>query len=424
MRLLFLHPYFPGQFQHLARWLANQPGMRIWAVGDDAMAARTPLNPAITIHRYTLAEGAQARGGHPHGQAHEAALWRAQAAAGVLRAMRTAGEEPDVVWSHPGWGDALYVRDIFPRARLLGYCEFFYRPQGADIGFDPEFPLTEEELAGVRLRNSVNLLNLEACHWGLSPTGWQRTLHPAAYADRISVVHDGVHTDRVKPEEGAVATLPDGRRLTRQDEVLTFVNRNLEPYRGFHRFMRALPEIQRRRPRLQTVIVGGNGVSYGRPPPGGGSWKDALLAELGDRLDLSRIHFTGQVPLPTYLALLQVATAHVYLTYPFVLGWSMLDAMATACPIIASATPPVQEVMQDGVNGLLVDFHDHQALADRVVRVLADPAGHRFLGQAARQTVMERYDLRRVCLPRQLRILTDLANGGTPPLFLEEGGNA
>ena len=205
--------------------------------------------------------------------------------------------------------------------------------------------------------------------------------------------------------------------LRPRDEVITFVNRQLEPYRGYHVFMRALPEILKRRPEAQVLIVGGNGVSYGRKPPEGKSWRTIFLDEVRDRIDMSRVHFLGQIPKPDFLSMLQVSSCHVYLTYPFVLSWSMLEAMANECLVIGSATPPVQEVIEDGRNGLLVDFHSPEQVATAVVRALARPEAYLPLREAARRSILDRYDLHSRCLPDLIRLIDTVAAGQRPANF-------
>jgi glycosyltransferase involved in cell wall biosynthesis len=207
---------------------------------------------------------------------------------------------------------------------------------------------------------------------------------------------------------------PAPRRLTRADEVITFVNRNLEPYRGYHQFMRALPSILAERPRAEVVIVGGSGVSYGGRPPDGRTWQEIFLEEVRDRIDLRRVHFVGQIPYPQFLALLQVSTVHVYLTYPFVLSWSLLEAMSAGCAIVASDTAPVREAIVHGRTGRLVDFFDPARLAAETVALLADPAERARLGRQAREFAVGRYDLQGVCLPRQLAWVGELAGQPRP----------
>ena len=220
--------------------------------------------------------------------------------------------------------------------------------------------------------------------------------------DQITVIHDGVNTDLVRPDPAAAVTLPNGRVVKAGDEVLTFINRNLEPYRGYHIFMRALPQIMAERPEAQVVIIGGDDVSYGRSAPDGKKWKEVFLGEVAHRLDLSRLHFMGKVPYSTFVGLMQVSRVHAYLTYPFVLSWSMLEAMAAGCLVIGSRTAPVQELISDGVNGRLVDFFDVEGWSKLVSRALANPGRFADLRVKARETIVDNYDLRRICLPRMV----------------------
>jgi glycosyltransferase involved in cell wall biosynthesis len=301
---------------------------------------------------------------------------------------------------------------------MLSWCEFYYQPKGQDAGFDPEFP-DEDPLANWRLRmkNAVNLLALDTTDWGITATAFQKSTHPALYQPKISVIHEGINTAIVKPEPGVRLTLSNGAVLNAGDELLTFVNRNLEPIRGFHVFMRALPRILRERPNARVAILGGDETSYGRPPADGVTFRKRMLQELDGQLDVSRVFFLGKLPYKQYLALLQASRVHVYLTYPFVLGWSMIEAMSAGCLVVGSRTAPVTEVLRHGENGLLVDFFDIDGLASTVCEALARPEQYLHLRQAARRTAVERYDLQTVCMPRQLALMQAVARGQPPGEF-------
>ena len=293
---------------------------------------------------------------------------------------------------------------------MLGYFEFFYRLKGSDVDFDREFPPERDAAMRLRTRNALNLLGLDAADRGQSPTQWQRSQYPQPYRDRIAVVHEGIDTTVVKPDATARLWLSGGRCLSRADEIVTYSARDLEPYRGFHVFMRALPEVLKRRPEAQVLILGGNGVSYGRRPERAETWRAQMLAELDGALDLRRVHFLGPLPYQQYLTVLQISSVHVYLTYPFVLSWSLLEAMAAGCLVVSSRTPPVEEVICDDDNGWLVDFFDVEGLAERIAAALAgkEDAISSRLRAAARQTVLARYDLNTVCLPAYLKLLRSL----------------
>jgi len=269
----------------------------------------------------------------------------------------------------------------------------------------------------VRLKNASLLLGLDQMDWGVSPMAWQRAQFPEVYKPRISVIFDGVDTAHLQPDARAFIELGGGKlRLTRADEVVSFVNRNLEPSRGYHTFMRALPKLQRLRPNARFIIVGGDEAGYGVPPPKGTTWRDHFLREVRSQLDMTRVHFVGKVPYGTLISLLRVSACHVYLTTPFVLSWSTVEAMSLGCLVLGSRTPPVEEVITDGENGLLADFFDADALAERVAAVLAEPHRYEGLRAAARATAIARYDLRSVCLPSQIALVDAVCSGSLPPV--------
>jgi glycosyltransferase involved in cell wall biosynthesis len=397
MDILFLHQSMPGQFGHLAAHLARDQEHRVIFLTKSAGSA-----PArVTRVRYRLA-----RQGNPltHHYLHslESAVLHGQAVARALLQLRRRGFVPELVIAHPGWGEPMFVKDAVPEAKLINYCEFFYRAVGADVGFDPAEPVDPDSSARLRVRNAALMIALEACDQGLAPMEWQRRVHPSEFHSKIEVVFDGVDTDRARPDPAACFRLPDGRLLRRGDQVVTYVARNLEPYRGFPSFMHALPRITEALPAAQVVIAGGDDVSYGRRPPGGESWREVMLREVD--LDPGRVHFVGTLAYDAYLRLLQVSAAHVYLSYPFVLSWSAMEALATSCLVIGSRTPPVEEVIRDGENGILVDFFSPAAIAEAVIDAVRHGDAFAGLRQRAREGVLGRYDLA-TCLPRQLALL-------------------
>jgi glycosyltransferase involved in cell wall biosynthesis len=409
MRILLVHQNFPGQYRHVAQALATA-GHQVVGIGDEVNVKRNGMLSGFPTLTYPSPRAASAQT-HHYVRNLENAARRGQAVARLALEVRRRGFVPDIVCAHPAWGEALFMKDVFPECPLIGFFEFFYRGTGSDVDFDPEFPPTLDDRLRVRVKNANMLLNLEACDWGVSPTEWQKRQHPAVFLPRMSVIHDGIDTAVARPDPAAVLDIPEqGLRLTTGDEVVTFAVRNLEPYRGFHIFMRALPELQRLRPKARIVVLGGDEVSYGKPPEAGGTWRDLMLRELEGKLDLDRIHFLGQVPYATYLRLLQVSSAHVYLTYPFVLSWSMLEAMSAGCLVIGSRTPPVEEVIEDGVNGLLVDFFSPGEIAARAAEAVARPDAFAPLRARARADIVSRYDLRTVCLPAHLALLDRVAN--------------
>jgi glycosyltransferase involved in cell wall biosynthesis len=401
VRLLLVHQNFPGQFLHLAPALAAR-GHVVAALTD---AANTRPAPAgVTLWKYRSPPPPPPEGGARLAASFARAADRALVVARAARQLRDRhGFVPDLILGHSGWGETLFLREVWPEARLIVYAEFYYASRGLDVGFDPEFgPVTDDRAIAVVARQAQHALAMAQADAALSPTRFQADTYPPAFRDRISVIHDGIDTDRLRPDPAARFALPSGRVLAPGDEVLSFVNRNLEPYRGAHVFLRALPAVLAARPQAQVVVVGGDGASYGAPAPGGQGWRAAIEAELGGPLDPARVHFTGRIPYDRFVALMQVARVHCYLTVPFVLSWSALEAMAAGALLVGSATPPVAEVVEDGRTGRLVPFPDPGALAAALVEGLASPDATEGLRAAARARMVQDYDLRRVCLPRQI----------------------
>ena len=383
MKVLFIHQNFPGQFRHIAAHLAKQPDVQVLAIGRE----QAPGLPGVRMLRYKPHRTASPHT-HPYARSFEDGVLHGQQVLRLLLDLKTKGYRPDVIVAHPGWGETLYAKEAFPHVRLIHFCEYYYQTQGADAGFDPEFPLDINGSASIRSRNALHLLNLENCDAAITPTQWQHSLHPAAYRDKIQVIHEGIDTDNLGPNPEATLQLPNGKVLKAGEPVITYVARNLEPYRGFRSFMRALPLILKQHSTCQVVVVGGDGVSYGSKPKDAPNWRIKMLRE--NPVDLERVHFLGKVPYATYKKVLQVSAVHVYLTYPFVLSWSLLEAMASGCLIVGSDTAPVREVIREGENGLLADFFQPQQIAERLVATLESPQQFTELRQSASREI-ERY---------------------------------
>ncbi|MBF0228690.1 MAG: glycosyltransferase family 4 protein [Desulfamplus sp.] len=399
MKILIIHQNFPGQFKHLAPALVSK--------GDEVVAFTMQKNHPFQWQGVKLVGYNPSRGTtpnvHPWVSDFETKTIRGEAAFRKALQLKKEGYTPDVIVAHPGWGESLFLKDVWSKAKLLIYCEFFYHANGADVGFDPEFPAIDPgEVCRLRLKNLNNLLHFEIADAGISPTKWQASTFPEPFCSKIKVLHDGIDTDMVAPNSGVSLTLNNTLSLTKKDEIITFVNRNLEPYRGYHIFMRALPEILKRRKNARVLIVGGNDVSYGAKASAGQTWKDIFLNEVKEKIDLNRVHFLGNIPYEHFIPLLQLSTVHVYLTYPFVLSWSLLEAMSAGCAIVASNTKPLHEAIFHGKTGELVDFFDVDGLADSVCNLLDDPYKRVRIGSNARAFAKANYDLKTICLPGQL----------------------
>ncbi|WP_372800197.1 glycosyltransferase [Paracoccus seriniphilus] len=397
MKILFVHQNFPGQFPHLAPALARR-GHEVLALTDEKNQRPSPVKTL----RYKSPEPVRTNG--VLGRCYSDFAERGLLAARGARAMRDRhGYVPDVIIGHTGWGETLFLQEIWPDAKLLVYAELMYRTKGHDVGFDPEMHPDSDEGRFLTISRSAHLLQgIVQADAALSPTRYQAESFAPELRSKITVIHDGIDTTRVCPNPDAWIQLPDGPRLCAGDEVLSFVSRSLEPYRGFHVFMRALPEVLAARPDAHVVLVGGDDVSYGSAPRDGRSWKDVMLAELGARLDLDRVHFVGRLPYAHYLSLIQLTRVHCYLTYPFVLSWSLTEALSAGGYVVASDTAPVRELIRDGENGRLVPFFDIPALSAALIHGLSGDHEAPRLREAARQTILSGYDLHRHSLPRQI----------------------
>jgi glycosyltransferase involved in cell wall biosynthesis len=404
MKVLFIHQNFPGQYKHLAPKLASL-GHRVKALCVNQMHGSMP---GVDVIRYPITRGSSANI-LPLVSEFETKVIRGEACARAMRKLKEQGFSPDIILAHPGWGEAMFAKDVFPAAKLLSFIEYYYAAEGQDVNFDKEFAKRKfEDDMRTQTKNTNSLMALNSMDWGVSPTVWQRDINPAVYRNRISVIHDGIDTDRLAPNPQAAFTLPGGPAFKVGDELVTFVNRNLEPLRGFHVFMRSLPAVLDARPNAQVVIVGANGKGYGG---GAGGWKERMLNELGSRLDTSRVHFVGRVDYPDFVRLLQVSMAHVYLSYPFVLSWSVLEAMSLGCLVVGSDTAPVREVITSGETGLLADFFDIDGISARLIEALERPQDQIQIRLAARDHVVSRYDLQRVCLPAHLQLIDKVLHG-------------
>lgn len=386
MNIVFIHQNFPGQFRHIAKNLASDPANCVISISQE----HAPRIKGLHCVTYKPVRKTT-KGIHPYIESTEAYVLNGQGVARALLVMKQKGFRPDVIFAHTGWGEALYIKDVFPDCRVVGLFEFFYRAHGADVGFDPEYPLDLDGALRVRTRNAIHLLSLDAVDLGVTPTRWQRSVFPSEYWPKLSVVHEGVNTALKSVINNPVLQLPDGKLLTADDQVVTYVARNLEPYRGFHIFMRSVEEISERYPKAHIVILGGDDVSYSGRLGNGETYRQRALNEV--KIDKARVHFLGRVPYETYLNVLGISSAHVYLTVPFVLSWSMLEAMSAGCLVIGSDTSPVQEVISHGENGILVDFFSTDEISSAVGLALERPDDYSELREAGRQTIIDNYSI-------------------------------
>ncbi|ODG97831.1 group 1 glycosyl transferase [Nostoc sp. KVJ20] len=403
MRILFLHPNFPAQFRHVAAALAKDKDNQVF-FGTTRQEDNLPgVNKVI----YSPTREARPET-HHYVRPLENAVLQGQGVYRLAEKLKAQSFIPDVVYGHSGWGPTLFIKDIFPDAKLLCYFEWFYHAHGSDADFDRSEPLSADDKARIRVKNAPILQDLYSCDRGLSPTYWQRQQFPSEYHNKINVLHDGIDTEFFCPKPGAKLILPRiNLDLSHAKEIVTYVARGMEPYRGFPQFIEAVALLQQQRPHCHVVIVGENRVAYGKQLPDGKTYKEVMLEKYD--LDLSRVHFTGWLPYSEYLQVLQASSVHVYLTRPFVLSWSMLEALSVGCLLVAAKTAPVTEVIQDGVNGLLVDFFSPQEICDRITEALTHPDKMASIRVKARETILERYNLSQL-LPQHLQWIQQQEN--------------
>ena len=400
MKILFLHPNFPAQFRHLATVLGRSSQHRVIY----ATNRRDGIIPGVEKVLYGKSRNVRPET-HHYVRPLESAVLEAQAAYRIAHKLKEQGFYPDIVYGHSGWGPTLFMKDAFPQAPLLCYFEWYYNAHGSDASFDPSDPINPDDEARIRIKNAPILLDLVACDRGLSPTSWQRSQFPREFQSKITVHHDGIDTDYFQPLPNAKLFLPRiNLDLSKAKEIVTYVARGMEPYRGFPQLIETISILQQKRPQCHFVIVGKDRVAYGKNLPDGKTYKEVMLQQFP--LDLSRVHFTDLLPYDEYLQVLQASSVHIYLTRPFVLSWSMLEALATGCLIVASDTAPVTEVIEDGVNGLLVNFFDPQQISDRVIEALDNPEKMATIRTKARKTILESYDLAKL-LPQHLQWVKD-----------------
>ena len=386
LKLLLLHQNFPGQFRQLAPYL-QRAGHELMAI----CSHDRPVMPGVEVHRYAAPPKP------PGSMSLSQQLWfdalaRANAVAHLCERLRQRGWLPDRILAHSGWGEPLGLPEVFPDVPLILWPELWVKPEHGGHGSDPQLPPAGLSQRLDQLgRNAITRLALERASAWVLPTRHQAQSLPQEFqGSGLNVIHEGIDTDLAAPNPDVHFEVR-GQRIDRSIPVLTFVNRNLERLRGFDVFMRSLPSLMKEHPRLRVMIVGDNEKGYGQLHPSGRPLREVMLEELQGQLDFDRVHFFGRIPHPHLIALLQVSSVHVYLSYPFIMGWSLLEAMACGCALVASEGMPVEEVITNGVEGVLVPMDQPALLAQRVSALLRDQNLRERLGKAARQKA-EQFD--------------------------------
>jgi glycosyltransferase involved in cell wall biosynthesis len=402
MYILFIHQNFPSQFGHIAAYLAQRKGFRC------AFVSEKPPGNAGGVERiqYRLRGGATQ---HTHycSRTFENAVWHSHAVWEALQARPDV--KPDLVVAHSGFLSSVFLREMYS-CPIVNYFEYYYHTTNSDMDFRPDFPSSALNRLRARVRNAHLLLDLENCDIGYSPTRWQQSRFPAIIQPKIRTIFDGIDTTLWQPRAD-VPRVVAGRSIPDDTRIVTYCSRGMESMRGFDIFMKVAKLLCDRRKDVLFVIVGEDRVCYGgdQEVTGQKSFKDWVLSR--DSYDLSRFFFTGLLPPPALAHLFAVSDLHIYLTVPFVLSWSLMNALACGTTVLASDTAPVREMIRDGENGLLEDFFDVEGLAGRAAKVLDAPHEYRGLGRAGIHMIQQRYSLD-VCLPRMLALYEDAFHVG------------
>lgn len=413
LNILFMHSSFPGQFKYLSLYLSRMQHHRVTFITGDQNLELEGIDKIIYRPEQTISSNS-----HRLLQYYEKAIVVGDAAASEALKLREQGYKPDVIYGYSGSGVTLFIKDIFPDVPLISFCEWFLNADGPEAAFD-EYLCDADDRIKIRCAYSGMLSDLCFCDSAVTSTHWQKRQFPEMFQRKINVIHEGIDTDTCKPDFGAEFYIRDKHLvLGSGDEVVTYGTRGMELYRGFPQFMEMVSKLQKKRPNVHVVVAGEDATFYG-PPRCGDTWKEIMLKKFD--YDMNRLHFVGTLPFSEYIKLLQISSVHVYLTYPYILSWSVLNAMATGCCVVASDTPPVLEVMKDNINGLLVQFHDVEQLTQKVEHVLNHRDQMKRIRYNARQTVLEHFDIRNLLNRQVLLIDNVIKEFHTKKMSLTEG---
>ncbi len=410
-KILFVHQNFPGQYKHIAYYLAKNNY-------DVHTLSITKFEDELTTnHHYNPSQSSSANI-NKWAVEFETKMIRADAAAKKAKEMKDSGFFPDLILAHPGWGESFFLKEIWPGTKIISYAEFFYKTSDCDIDFDIDFlekdvgknfsEYYEFNKFKLTARNAAFTSSYAMSDYLVTPTEFQKNALPDLFKPNVKVIHDGIDTDLLKPNKDVTIKIND-KKFTKSDKIITYVGRSLDPYRGFHIFMRSIPKILKDNPDANIIIVGNADThGYGAPPPNNKKFKDIFYSEIKDQIDENRIFFLGPLPYEKYIQIIQLSMVHIYLTYPFILSWSMLEAMSCGALVIGSNTEPVTEVIKDNENGLIVDFFDSEKLAIRVTNVLEKSNKYNKIRENARKTILQKYDLDTICLPQHLNLINEV----------------
>jgi glycosyltransferase involved in cell wall biosynthesis len=407
MNLLFVHQNYAGQYREMLPRLARTGKHKIVFLTQRKIT-QAPPDHTIVVYK---PDGATAKDAHPYTAWYESCIRNGIGAMLAARQLAQSGYKPDLIIGHAGWGELIFMKEVWPGVPVISGFEYYFIPEGGLIGFDPEFREQPDIAPKLRARNAPNYLSFMASDDGHTASLWQKNTYPPIFHTKIKVLHEGIRTDLLSPDHDGTEPLKLGEvEFQRGDEIVTYIARSMEPSRGIHIILRALPALQKARPKARIAMIGSDDISYGSRLPDGQTFRGLIMKQLGESVDWSRVHFVGQIPYPSLIRLLQLSRCHVYLTAPFVVSWSLLEAMALEKTVVASNVAPVRHYVEHGRTGFLVDFFAPDALAAQITDVLAHRENYREVGKAARRMVVGGYDFEKVSLPLWLRLL----NGQLP----------
>ena len=415
MRILFVHCNYPAQFRHLSQYLAADLNNEIVFLCQNKEWIATDV-PHLKLSRYQLGREPKGDLCHPYLRRYETAVLHGQAALREALRLRQNGFEPDLIIGHSGFGNTLYLKEVWPNAKFIGYFEWFYRSQGADVGFGNDQPPSPDTSLRVHTYNSPIVMDLAQSDAAICPTRWQADQFPNAMRRHLSIIFDGVDTEQLpligqeKRHHDLILKAGDNQATIPADvPLVTYVTRCFEPYRGWPQVAEGLALLMQRNPRVHVLLVGSDEVAYGAKRSDGLSWREWALKQ--SPMDPNRLHQLPALSYNDYKRVIQRSWVHVYWTVPFILSWSLMEAMASGCCIVASDTPPVQEMITSGDQGQLVDFFDPDALAQQADHLLQNHEQRKRLGLAARQRILRSgYDLNNA-LKEQVQLINQVVRG-------------
>lgn len=367
MDILFLHGNYPAQFRTQSRALAADSAHRVVFATERDPVPQAEIVPGLRIAHYATHRAPSSKT-HPYLTSSENAVLHGQAVLRCLLRLQNQGFQPALVIYHAGRGLGLFLRNLLPESTLVAYCEWYFKP--ADL---PWLSGSADFDASLRigLRNSTMLLELAEADLAVVPTTWQRQQFPGLVQERLQVIFDGIDTSYFQPGPAQtplpeLVIQPEGEsnpvRLDSDAVVISYTTRGMEPIRGFPEFLRSLPPLLEAIPQLQVVVAGRDRQAYSYPAPShGGSWKEHLLAELGDFEGRERLHFTGLIPYRQLRALMQRTDLHIYFSRPYVTSWSLFEAAACGAPIMMNTGPATTGVLP-GAAFATLDLDDSAAI--------------------------------------------------------------